>query len=160
MQQIGHAEGVHERRLEPDPAAVADARGFAAQAAKSLGADPDAQETVVMLVSELVTNVVLHAGTSALVRVSDSGDFVRVKVTDGHPAAPLQRRRFGPMESTGRGMRLLEVLAVEHGTDPDDAVAPQGKTVWFTLRKTVSAADEQARLDATLALFGSLESSR
>jgi len=131
---------------------VSGARRIARQRAAALGADDDAQETVATLVSELVTNVVLHARTPALFAVLDAGERVRVTLTDGSRARP-RLRRLGPVEATGRGMRLVGVLAADSGVERSDAVASGGKTVWFAVPKATPAVPEQARLDAMLDLF-------
>ena len=79
-------------RLSPCVQVVAEARRYAVQAVERLGADREAQESVRTLVSELVTNAVLHAGTDILLNISDADCQVRVSVTDGSPALPRQRR--------------------------------------------------------------------
>ena len=139
-------------RLLAQARVVAPARRHAVDSAAALGGDGEAQETVRTLVSELVTNVVLHAGTDALLAVEDAGECVRVTVTDGSPA-PLQRRRLGPASTTGRGSRLLQALSCESGVRGSDAVAPGGKAVWFTVRKTTRDAERTATDAAALDLF-------
>jgi anti-sigma regulatory factor (Ser/Thr protein kinase) len=82
-----------------------------------------------LLASELVTNVVLHAGTPfemALTR--DDSEPLRVEVRDGSRRAP-RRHRYPQDASTGRGMMLIETLALRHGVE----VRADGKLVWFEL---------------------------
>jgi hypothetical protein len=83
--------------------------------------------------------------------VAEQGDDIRVGVTDGSPARP-RLRRFGPQEATGRGLRLLRVLAADSGVVPHDGVAAGGKQVWFVVSK-VAVQDEQAQLDLVRDLF-------
>lgn len=139
-------------RLAPEPRAVGEARRFAVQRAAALGADAEVQDVITMLVSELVTNVVLHARTPALLEVAEVGDSIRVSVVDGHPARP-RLRRFGPQEVTGRGTRLVRVLAADSGVDPHAGVAQGGKQVWFDIGKLTSSRDDEAQLAAMLDLF-------
>jgi hypothetical protein len=141
--------------VEPQPASVGVARRFARAAAAERGADEGAQDTAAMLVSELVTNVVLHARTPALVRVSTSGECLRVEVSDGSPLQP-RLRRYGIGESTGRGMRLVAALALDHGTRPEPISPGSGKTVWFTLPKTGASEDGEATVHALFDLEGDL----
>lgn len=96
-------------------------------------------QTVELLVSELVTNAVLHARTVVILRVDVSPELVRVEVSDGSPREP----RLSPYSAdaaTGRGLRLVENLARRWGVDQDG----RGKTVWFE----VGVADDDAAFGA------------
>lgn len=139
--------------LEPDARHVGQARRFAVEATASLGGDDDAQDVVRSLVSELVTNVVLHAGTDVVIHVVDGDEHVRVEVVDGSPAFPRQRRIDGS-STTGRGMRLLRTLSVASGFEADTTVAPSGKLVWFTVCKTGGDGARAAVAAAAVDLFG------
>ncbi len=122
---------VAQTTLPPNPVSVGQARAFVARTLVGRGlGDTDLAE---LLVSELVTNVVLHAGTDVELRVAASGDQVRVEVSDTSPAMPAIRH-FDVEAGTGRGMMLVEALASDWGTDP----RPGGKTVWFTLTDPVA----------------------
>jgi anti-sigma regulatory factor (Ser/Thr protein kinase) len=120
--------------VEPNPEAVAGMRRFTQQRAAALGADEEAQATATLLVSELLTNVVLHARTSALVDVAERGDYVYVSITDGNPMPPLLRS-LRPDDVSGRGMRLVKEMSASSGVECDDAVTPGGKRVWFAVAK-------------------------
>ena len=85
-------------------------------------------DTACLLVSELVTNAVLHARTAMTLTVTREGDGVRVSVTDGSPAPPALRRH-SDTATTGRGLRLLDELADAWSVDGGD----DSKSVWFTL---------------------------
>src|SRR3954470_18360031 len=89
-------------------------------------------ETARLLTSELVTNAVLHARTEMTVTVEDTGNGVRISVTDSSPVSP-SLRRHSPTATTGRGLRMLDQLAREWSVDDDNG----GKTVWFTLAEDV-----------------------
>ena len=52
------------------------------------------------------------------------------RVSDFDKQVELGHKRFGPEMTTGRGLRLLEVLCRRWGVEPWD----RGKTVWCELR--------------------------
>jgi PAS domain S-box-containing protein len=80
------------------------------------------------LISEVVTNVVLHARCRPVVRLSLVGDTLRVEVDDTSPTIP-SRRRYELDAATGRGLALVDSLATAWGAVP----TASGKTVWFEL---------------------------
>ncbi|MCU1353657.1 MAG: putative anti-sigma regulatory factor, serine/threonine protein kinase [Acidimicrobiales bacterium] len=83
-------------------------------------------DTVTLLVSELVTNVVLHAHTACELRM-EMGDRLRVEVRDGSRSAPEPRTPFNLEAGSGRGMVLIDALSDAHGT----VIETDGKRVWF-----------------------------
>ncbi len=88
----------------------------------------DLLDDAALLVSELVTNAVIHAGSEVRVRGEVVGGVLRVEVTDAsrhHPAL----RNYSETAGTGRGMALLVALADHWGVIP----TTEGKTVWFEL---------------------------
>lgn len=88
----------------------------------------DLVETAELLVSEIVTNALVHAGTPIEVAFSFVDGGLRIEVTDGSPHAPTLRG-YGPNAGTGRGLMLLEEMVDEWGVVPDHS----GKTVWFQI---------------------------
>jgi PAS domain S-box-containing protein len=114
-------------RLPPEPASASAARRFVADAIDRtpLACSPIA-ETAVLLVSEVVTNAVLHAGTAIRVTVRIEETSVRVEVRDGSVALP-SRRHYDEGAATGRGLELVELLATSWGTEQERS----GKVVWF-----------------------------
>ena len=85
-----------------------------------------ALDVVQLLVSELVTNAVVHAHARPNVSVLLLPDAVRVEVADDSSAAVAPREAADDEES-GRGMLLLDSMASKWGVDEADG----GKTVWF-----------------------------
>lgn len=83
-------------------------------------------DTAALLVSEVVTNAVLHARSQVHLTVDCDGRAVRVEVADSSPAAPA-RRSFTPNAGTGRGLLLVDELADAWGLERAD----DGKIVWF-----------------------------
>ena len=126
-----------------DPIAVRDARAFVVQRLTDLGRD-ELLDVAGLAVSELATNVILHARTDFTVRVAVlPDDRVRVSVVDGSSAVPVVQPA-SPGSALGRGLRLVAQLTDEWGIDRignDDADGP-GKAVWFELGAEESASSE------------------
>ena len=113
--------------LDPEPRAAGAARHFVLDRLRGEVAD-DVAQTAVLLTSELVTNVVVHARTPMRLDVTVDGEGVRVAVVDDAPRTPAVRRAH-ESRLTGRGMNLVAALSKQWGVDP----APPGKKVWFEL---------------------------
>ncbi|TQF03815.1 ATP-binding protein [Kitasatospora acidiphila] len=118
-----------------DPAEVGRARRWVRGRLLDLGADPTAgyAETLVLLVSELVTNAVVHAGSPAVLRlVWPRGEGpVRVEVADASGTAPRPRHAC-PGATSGRGLELVDLLAARWGWCPQGG----GKLVWCEVERT------------------------
>jgi anti-sigma regulatory factor (Ser/Thr protein kinase) len=71
------------RDVQPDVAQVRQARAAAAVWLEGQDADQDVVETCTLLVSELLTNAVHHAGTSVQLRLRRHADEVLIEVEDG-----------------------------------------------------------------------------
>ena len=99
----------------------------------------DLVETAELLVSELVTNALVHAGTVIDVALLFFDDGLRVEVTDGSPHGPALRG-YGSGASTGRGLMLIEEMVDDWGVVADGA----GKTVWFQ----ITSGDRDTRAEA------------
>ncbi|MER8183077.1 ATP-binding protein [Kitasatospora sp. NPDC094015] len=129
--------------VQADPSEVGRARRWVRARLKGHGLDPDAPvaETLVLVVSELVTNAVVHTGCPAVLRLSmpvpgarPAGDGaadppggvpVRVEVADASLVAPAPRHAGGDA-TNGRGLELVELLCARWGWYPDGS----GKRVW------------------------------
>jgi anti-sigma regulatory factor (Ser/Thr protein kinase) len=85
------------------------------------------EERAVLLVSELATNAVLHAGTPFRISMI-LGDALIVEVTDQSEEMPRVEANRVDSEH-GRGLRLVSQFASDWGWRP----AGRGKTVWFSL---------------------------
>jgi anti-sigma regulatory factor (Ser/Thr protein kinase) len=73
------------------------------------------EEAGTLLVSELVTNAVLHARTDLSVELVDGEDGVLLAVADESPGMPVLRRHSREA-GTGRGLWLLDQYAASHGS--------------------------------------------
>jgi len=113
--------------FDPLVTAPAAARRFAVATLRSWELDALA-ETVELLVSEVITNAVVHAETGGSMSMRWIDGVVRVEVTDGGRGAVVARHP-GPNEVTGRGMALVESLARQWGVFVPDS--SDHKTVWF-----------------------------
>jgi PAS domain S-box-containing protein len=114
-------------RMQAHPSSVPTARRVVREAL-TLARRDDLIDAAQLLVSEIVTNALVHAGTPIDFRASVGNAGLRVEVTDGSTQAPTPRR-YGAMAGTGRGLRLLEQLVDRWGTLTHE----HGKTVWFEL---------------------------
>ena len=123
----GGASRQAEATFEPDIHSPQAARAFLDEQLDRWGMTRVAEVTEV-LVSELVTNAVVHARTDATVRVSTRADRVRVEVTD-RSSEPAEMQEFSAQAMSGRGLRIVDALADAWGVDH----RADGKTVWFEL---------------------------
>lgn len=114
-------------RFGPEATSAAAARRFVADTLEAWGAMAIVP-VATLLVSELVANVVLHAGTELDVVVRRRVGVVRFEVVDRSPGLPA-RKRYSPTATTGRGLGLVEDLSRDWGVD----TMAGGKAVWFEL---------------------------
>lgn len=118
---------VDRLQLDADPASVGQARRFCAAVLEQWQPPAATADRIILLVSELVTNVVLHAGTACEVQIS-GGRSVRVEVSDGDPTLPMEKH-YASDAGSGRGLHLLASLSDRHGAD----TTATGKRVWFEI---------------------------
>ena len=132
--------------VRPDPSEVGRARRWARSrlAGSGIRADEPLAETLVLLVSELVTNAVVHTGRSAVLRLVLPGAVteeteeatVRLEVDDVSDRAPVLRCAGG--EATGgRGLALVDGLADRWGWSREGT----GKRIWCELDRSFGGED-------------------
>ncbi len=117
----------HEAAWPPDPASVSMARGFVCGWLGHYQLPGMVQEARVV-VSELATNAVLHAGTPFIVTLARVDGMVMLSVRDESSELPASRR-LRPSASRGRGLYMVDAYSSTWGVTPDDA---GGKSVWAT----------------------------
>jgi anti-sigma regulatory factor (Ser/Thr protein kinase) len=121
-------------QLEMTLAAVPTAPGAARQAVRawfhSRHCGDDATDTAALLVTELVSNAVVHAnGPSLWLTVDETrADVLHVAVRDASMVIP---RRQAPdvRRKGGRGLFMVDALSTSWGCEP----LRTGKRVWFEL---------------------------
>jgi anti-sigma regulatory factor (Ser/Thr protein kinase) len=120
--------------VDPDPMEVGRARRWARSrlAGSGISAEGPRAEALILLISELVTNAVVHTGCPAVLRMllpeRHTDGAVRVEVADTSCRAP--RRRWAEGDDTGgRGLELVEGLADRWGWQPEG----EGKCIWCEL---------------------------
>jgi anti-sigma regulatory factor (Ser/Thr protein kinase) len=91
---------------------------------------PDTEETAVLLLSELVTNVIQHAqGTETItIELEAVGGCLRIEIADEGLGWP-QPRTPGESDESGFGLLLVDALASKWGVRE----TATGKAVWAEL---------------------------
>lgn len=117
-------------RLPPDAAELRHARTWTAQVCRRWHADRLCDD-VVLVVNELVSNAIRHAGTELLVELSGAYGAVLVTVTD-QSTEPVRARPAAGRDEGGHGLLLVEALSSRWGV----TMLPFGKRVWAELRAT------------------------
>lgn len=122
--------------LSASPASVGVARNEVAAACRASGLDGLAQ-TGALLVSELVTNAIVHVEGDLTLSVACIESQLLVSVSDGSSDPPIVNHSPATDQPGGRGLYLVDALADSWNYEP----TPSGKTVWFALdeTRTVSA---------------------
>ena len=117
--------------------APANARRFVAENATNLPDDVVADAE--LLVSELVTNAVLHGRSAITLRVNVDPPGIGIAVRDrGEDTIVPPPDSPDPGRPSGRGLLIVQAIATAWGVTPNDP--PPGKTVWFRLEPTAGAA--------------------
>lgn len=118
-----------------------------------------AVDDAVLIVSELVTNAVLHVREEAALglelQLSDTN--LRISLSDGSAVRPLAREAARHDEN-GRGMAIVTALSERWGVEDHHG----GKRIWFEvdLQRTAPTAAEQRGDDAWDATDGDLHARR
>lgn len=129
-------------QIPPVSSGIGDARRFTRDRLKAWGLASVADNAILMI-SELVTNAILHGGEGAVLTLMVDDLKIRAEVRDSSPALPVVRS-YSETATTGRGMVIVDALAAAWGTFAVDG----GKVVWFELTTDgftpgTSAQDEQ-----------------
>ncbi|MEU8483866.1 SpoIIE family protein phosphatase [Streptomyces sp. NPDC048641] len=94
--------------------------------------DEEQVDSAVLMVSEMLTNVLVHTDADALLVAEVTGGpsarRLRAEVADASDDLP-HKRHPGELASSGRGLVLMELLADRWGVDPRG----EGKSIWFEL---------------------------
>jgi serine phosphatase RsbU (regulator of sigma subunit)/anti-sigma regulatory factor (Ser/Thr protein kinase) len=140
------------RSFAADPRAVAQARRFAREQLDAWEA-PDLRDSAALVVSELVTNAVVHTGTPAIVDLRLDAHTFRVEVEDQHPSRSLPTGLPVPSEDaeSGRGLLITSSLASSWGVE----YTPVSKRVWVVCdRERHPGSEAHARLPRSVTVGG------
>ena len=117
--------------------AVREARRYVQ--AGLIGVLPEDQlDDLILVVSEVVTNAVVHGAPAGSLGMFVSDDWVRIEVSDATSQTPVPGTAHHGSQR-GRGMALLGALSDRWGvvSDPED-----GKIVWFEMDRAKQVAVE------------------
>ena len=120
-----HRPWSHETELAAEASSVSRARTFVAGHLRdhALGSLVDDIELVV---SELATNAVMHAGSAITVTLRAFEQTVLLEVLDGAQTGPTVRSSR-TLDTDGRGMAIVQALSRDWGVN---ARGTAGKSVW------------------------------
>lgn len=107
------------------PDAVMHARRFTARTLRRWQVE-EVADAVLLVVSELVTNALVHTQGQVHVDLMLRGDRVRVSVNDSSPRAPAKPVIVDWESTGGRGLMLVEAVSDSFGSVP----VASGKQVW------------------------------
>jgi CheY-like chemotaxis protein len=113
-----------------DPQSVSAARRFVAGTLADWELS-ELADTITLLLSELVTNAIIHAEAAPDVTVRLLRDRVHVEVADGR-SRTVDAQETSETDSTGRGLALVDALAADWGS----VSVADGKVVWFDVQRT------------------------
>lgn len=116
-------------QLSPTPESVAAARQWSVRQSSKFGLS-SLSDTVALLVSEMVTNVVVHARTTCELSMRTTSRYLRVELRDRSSQLPTAKVEPDQWSVSGRGMSLIEGLSESCGAD---LLPGGGKVVWFQL---------------------------
>ncbi|GGX95123.1 ATP-binding protein [Streptomyces fructofermentans] len=88
-------------------------------------------DEVMVLVSEMLTNALLHSGADEIgLHITDSEGYLHITVTDGQIGAATPREPAANAES-GRGLLLVQALVKAHGGEW--GTSETGDQTWCSL---------------------------
>ena len=114
--------------LDPVPASVPAARRWVREQLALLPQYPI--DAVLLCLSEIATNALLHGRTSITVRLEEDGKRLRIQVTDTGDVR-MNRKAYAEDRDaeSGRGLQLVSVLSNAYGLDSNHD--GPGVTAWF-----------------------------
>lgn len=115
------------------PACVREARVFTGEVLVDDGVEASIIEVALLLVSELVTNAVVHARGTIRVTVHSDAHWVRIEVEDQGSGRPVLRPAT-QNQPGGRGLRVVDKLATDWGTER----RANDKVVWCEIARQSS----------------------
>ncbi|PKW11643.1 PAS fold-containing protein [Streptomyces sp. 1222.5] len=111
------------------PEAVRHARRFTRRTLRTWGVERDTLDAALLVVSELVTNALVHTGGPVRLDMSLVNHRLRLAVADSSPRSPMKPASIGWEATGGRGILLVEAVSAAWGAIPVSG----GKQVWADL---------------------------
>ena len=108
------------------------------------GGEPNSDEVcedAALVATELVANVVDHAGTPCTLTVGMDGDELLIEVRDFYPCPPPQPQPVNLSSRRGRGLHVVAAVSSRWGVTP----FPDGKSVWALLPRVSRTTVPHAR---------------
>jgi two-component sensor histidine kinase len=125
-----NGEQIHSvvnHRLAPGATANADMRRMVVKQLRAWALEESTVQDVALTTHELVVNALVHGDPPVDLRLVHTGDNLVVEVQDRSIHRP-SRRNVGMREERGRGLHVVEALALAWGV----RVGAGHKTVWAT----------------------------
>ncbi|MCX5589391.1 ATP-binding protein [Streptomyces erythrochromogenes] len=118
---------------DPDVTSVPQVRARVRATLEAWAVPLDAADVLLLAVSELVGNVVRHAGAGRMrVGVAAGAGWLRLDVADqgaGLPRLPAPRAEVDPESESGRGLLIVQLMAAEMGGELSVVAHEFGKSV-------------------------------
>jgi anti-sigma regulatory factor (Ser/Thr protein kinase) len=108
------------------PEAVRHARRFTRRTLRAWGVPDDSMDGALLVVSELVTNALVHTDGQVRLDITLINHRLRISVADTSPRTPIKPTSIGWEATGGRGILLVEAMSATWGTVPVSG----GKQVW------------------------------
>ncbi|WSQ07247.1 SpoIIE family protein phosphatase [Streptomyces sp. NBC_01231] len=108
------------------PQAVGHTRRFTRRTLRGWGVPDDALDTALLVVSELVTNALVHTDGRVRLDLTRINHLLRVAVADSSPRTPVKPTSVSWDATGGRGILLVEAMSAAWGAVPVSG----GKQVW------------------------------
>ncbi len=125
---MGHSELASvEQSFEATPESLHDVRALTRSVLPSVDRS---SEDVVLITSELASNVVRHAHTQYTVSISVDDRHVRVEVSDGSSIIPAVE----DLSDSQYGLRMVERITSDWGVEATN----DGKTVWAEFTRSTA----------------------
>ncbi|MER7204420.1 ATP-binding protein [Streptomyces sp. CB01635] len=127
--------------LAPHPGSAAQARKLTRAHLSGWAVCDDTCDAAALVISELVTNAIIHTASSRIVcELHDSDDRVRIAVRDEGwaPGEPHPARRVAPEEEHGRGLLLVAAVSTAWGAQETGP----GLLVWAELARDADSAHD------------------
>jgi hypothetical protein len=128
----GSDRASRRRELNPGLGSPSEARAEIRSACLAWGVDDGVCDDAELVASELVANVVDHAGTRCTLDVSETDEGLLIEVRDFYPCPPPQPRPVDQRARRGRGLQVVAAVSARWGVTP----FPDGKAVWAVMPRT------------------------